>query len=140
VLVKYRIHEQSVSRKNKEIQATNSTIIKQRLFKHIGVSVNESELEFYQTIGQFEYERNKKYLSNAQIFLEKMVRANDCSNFLEKRFFEQYIAQLWFNVAYNLTTLGSFSFQKYSSSVLSSFKSLNFLQRVKFKFKAFFKI
>jgi len=135
VLLTYRVHEQSVSLQNKKTQNNNSNLIKKRSFKNIGIDVTENELELYRSIEQHEYLPTNEYLKTAQTLLEKLVTANDETEYFEKQFFRTYISELWFNITNNTTSAGVNSFQKYKASFLSSFKQLNSIQLLKFRIK-----
>ena len=138
VLVHYRTHVQSVSQQNKNIQNSKSTLIKQRLFKHAGLIATEADLELYRTLGQHEYSADVNYLNKARILLEKMLESNETTNYFDKPFFRAYLADLWFNATYNTTTTGQ-SYNLYFSSVLSSYKPLTPMQRIKFIIKSLLK-
>ena len=140
VLVKYRIHEQSISAQNKEMQHQNSLIIKKRLFQNIGAELNNLEIEFYRKMAQHEYSCNEIYLTESKLFLEKLVRSVRHSNFVWKKELLTHISRMWYHVTNNLTPLGYAAFQNYRNSILYNNYDVNFSQRQKLKIKAFFKI
>ena len=139
VLVKYRIHPGSVSQLNKDTQQRNSMTIKKRLFQKIGLELNEVEINFYQSVMEHNYEQNYSYLTNINLLLEKLLKANESSAFFEKIFFRIFLGQLWFNVAYNTSSLGMIAFNKYRRSILSPYNHISQYQLLKFLIKSLFK-
>ena len=140
ILIMYRVHNQSVSQRNKETQSKNSTVIKQNLFKKIGLNMDENQLDFFSTIMQHEYEQTKEYVINVSSFFENLLAANENSVFFEKEFLKIYLAQLWLNVTYNCTSLGLFSFNEFYGSPLNKYITLSITAKIKFFAKAFLKM
>lgn len=136
VLVKYRIHSGSVSAHNKKIQDENSFKIKQRLFKKIGIIINEQALSLYQKIAQHEYETAPDFIENSKQLLEKMVSANDTTLYFEKEFFRQHIGRLWFNTVYNATPINASRYKVFHSSFLSNYCALSLVERGKLILKS----
>lgn len=138
VLLNYRTHAQSISQQNKQIQDEKSIVIKKRLFKNIGLTVSEADLELYRTIGQHEYGAGIDYLQNTQQLLEKMLAANEQSGYFEKDFFRKLLSSFWLNVIYNSNTAKA-SLEKYYSSFLSKYQPLSAQQKLKFRIKSLLK-
>ena len=138
-LLKYRIHGKSVSAGNKTIQNNNSNLIKKRLFEKIGLVISEYDIEFFRTVMQHEYELTKDYLHKAELLLDKLIAANKISAYFENAFFETKVAQLWFNVAYNSSRLGTFAYDKFLNSSISKYHPLSSLEKLKFFIKALLK-
>ncbi len=138
-LLKYRIHERSVSASNKAIQNNNSALVKKRLFEKTGLAISENDIDFFRTVMQHEYEFTKDYLHKAELLLDKLVAANKISAYFENVFFDTYVAQLWFNVAFNSSRLGMFAFNKFSNSSLAKYHTLSGLDKMKFFIKALLK-
>ena len=138
-LLKYRIHEQSVSASNRDVQINNSTVIKKRTFKNIGVVVDEEDIDLFKTIMQHEYTTTVEYLNKSELLLGKLLAANKLSACFEGNFFETYIAQLWFNTAYNSGSLGLEAFNKFFNSPISKHKKLTAFVKIKFFIKMFLK-
>jgi len=135
VLLTYRVHEQSVSLQNKTIQNNNSTLIKKRSFKNIGIDIAENELELYRSIEQHEYVPTNEYLKTTQILLEKIVAANDETAYFEKNFFNQLFGEFMFNISENHKTARRKFFHIHQASFLSSLKQLSSVQLLKFRVK-----
>jgi len=139
VLLRYRFHEKSVSVQYRDTQIKNSTVIKKRLFKKIGFNIDDKELELYTAIAQHDYKLEKEFINKAQALLEKMVLANRISNYFNIDFFQKYIAKFWFNITFNSTVLGFFSYRKFYRSSLSVYVPLSLIIKIKFYTKAFLK-
>jgi glycosyltransferase involved in cell wall biosynthesis len=140
VLLRYRHHGNSVSSQNTITQSTNSLVIRQRLFKDIGLEVTGEEIELYRSIAQYEYKKTEEYLVQAQTLLESLVAANNQSGFFEKQFFQTYASQLWLNVMLNSSFLGPKIFCQYRSSFLSSIGTAGYWQLIKLWIKTRFSI
>ena len=139
VLLNYRFHAGSVSAQNKNTQVNNSVLIKKRMFAKMGLEVTETDLQLYQSIEQHEYVKSINYLEHSKLLLEKMCAANNSSGYMDKPFVQQYLAQLWFNVAYNLSALGPVALQTYKSSFLSTHINTGPMLLFKFRIKTLLK-
>lgn len=138
-LLQYRFHTGSVSAQNKNTQVNNSSVIKKRMFAKMGIEATEADLQLYQSIEQHEYEKNINFLKQSKLLLEKMCEANNSSGYMDKPFVQQYLAQLWLNVAYNLAILGPVALQLYKSSFLSHHLKAKGITLFKFKIKTLLK-
>jgi glycosyltransferase involved in cell wall biosynthesis len=139
VLLQYRVHESSVSFKNKQTQDDNSLRIKKRLFNKIGIDASENEIELFRKISQYEYAKTEDLIHETREILEKLLYANEKSAFFKKDFFRKALAQFWFNTCYNLAGIGFWVKREYRSSLLSKYYSLNTVQQLKFFLKPLLK-
>ncbi|HLP51911.1 MAG TPA: glycosyltransferase family 2 protein [Chitinophagales bacterium] len=139
VLLNYRFHAGSVSTQNKSTQVSNSVIIKKRMFAKMGIDATDEDLQLYQSIEQHEYKKSIDYLMKSKLLLEKMCAANNSSGYMNKQFVQQYLGQLWFNVAYNLSALGPVALRTYKSSTLSTHINTGPMLLFKFRIKTLLK-
>jgi glycosyltransferase involved in cell wall biosynthesis len=132
VLLKYRVHEGSISIQNRDLQVQNSFIIKGALFQKLGATLTQDEMELYRSIGQHEYLNTDDYINKAQNILERLSAANNKTGFFDNAFFQKHISQLWFNLTYNVST-----YSRYKSSALSTSYSPGAAMLAKFWLKSF---
>lgn len=140
VLLKYRLHESSVSISNKQIQDDNSIRVKQHLFQKIGLNVSKEELEIFRKISEHNYERTKPFLEQSKQLLENMIEANETSQFFEPQFLRKSLSAFWFHTCYNATNLGWHSLRTYYQSSLVKHHNPGGFYKFKFIIKALFKL
>ena len=140
VLYLVRQHEGEVSVKYANIQKANSYRVKTRLFKCMGIDVSTDELDLFQDIAYFKYAHDQHFLERTKLLLEKLMAGNNYEMFFSKAFFQNALADYWFNVHYNLTMyLGLSAYFHYTTGLISLIKPLTPLIRAKFILKGAFR-
>lgn len=134
ILYRVRLHENEVSRIYSSAQTENSLRIKHREFETLGINATDADIELYTRIAQYEYKRDKKFVTETKALLEKLVTANNKTKHIEPAFFSNALSGFWFNVTYN-SNLGWWAYKQYQSSWLSANKPIGLLQKVKFILK-----
>jgi glycosyltransferase involved in cell wall biosynthesis len=136
VLYRVRHHEQEVSKLHSALQQENSMRIKQRQFKKMGIELSSAELQLFTQISQHEYLHSKSFIADVRNLLERLVTANNVSAVIDRPFFNRALANYWFNVTYNCSSLGLKVMQQYYQSPLSSLAKPSLLEKIKFAIKA----
>ena len=116
VLLKYRVHPNSVSVQYNDIQNINSLTIRHREFKNMGYDISGVLLEDFRSLNHYSPEKIKSTAIEVQDCLENMIIANKKSNTFDQEFLETTLSFLWFNYCYRIVNLKTF----YKSKVLSS--------------------
>ena len=130
VLLKYRIHSNSVSHQHKMIQESNSLIIKKRLFEKLGYRITEDQLDSFTKLNYHDYNNINHKPEAIQDLLEGLIKANNISNYINADVFNIKIEKSWFHYCYNLKYK-----QYYYRSFLGKSKFLNTFDRLKMLIK-----
>jgi len=109
VLLKYRIHEGSVSAKHKSIQIENSIKIKQREFHNIGIEINNILLEDFTRLNYQDYDKILSSTTTIKTLLEDLILANEKAKYFDQAYFSKKLSSLWFNFCYHKTTINTYS-------------------------------
>jgi glycosyltransferase involved in cell wall biosynthesis len=133
VLLKYRIHGESVSNKNKAIQIKNSLIIKKRFFAEMNIPATDEQMEAFENLNYQNYVEVKLESEKIQILIESLRASNQ--KMINKIYFENYLQELWLNYCYHKATIRTYK----QSKQLFSAEKFNNVNRVKWKIKSFLK-
>ena len=97
VVYKVRQHDSSVSKVFADVQNANSQLVKQRIFKRIGVTGEEIEQELYRNLIHQDYTSLKPKAEDLLNLLNQLFEANHSSNEFETRMFQNHLKQCWFH-------------------------------------------
>lgn len=130
VLLKYRIHGNSVSNTYKEIQNENCAKIRIRQFLNLGYAISNDLLNDFILLNYQDYKNLKSASSEIKVMLEQIIEKNNKSGYLNKKHLNSKICLLWFHYCYNI---GQRKF--FYSSFLSKSKTIGLLNKIKFLIK-----
>ncbi len=101
VLLKYRVHADSVTFKYANIQRQNSDRVIQYLFKTIGVNIQPSEITLWIKTCYADFNLATIEIVQVSQLMEKLLQANKTAGFVNQSSLEEFISQKWFNLCYN---------------------------------------
>ncbi|MBU2061124.1 MAG: glycosyltransferase [Bacteroidetes bacterium] len=96
-----RIHDNEVSNVFCEIQLKNSSLIKIREFKKLGVIFTNTEIDDYSKICQQDYWGVQTTPKGVEKLLFDILQANNKTRHIDPKYFENHILYLWFHYCYN---------------------------------------
>jgi glycosyltransferase involved in cell wall biosynthesis len=108
-LLKYRIHDDSVSKKYKSTQIQNSLKIKQRLFHDFNTMSSEKELEAFEALNHHHYNDINIGTEKIQDLLESLLLGNRKQNLVSQTYFENYLKDLWLQYCYHKASLKAYN-------------------------------
>jgi glycosyltransferase involved in cell wall biosynthesis len=132
-LVKYRIHEQSVSVKYKSFQVENSLNIKKRFFSDLSTDVSDLESRTFEYLNYQDYTNVNLEFEKLQHILESLWRGNKDNKLINQNFFERYLQDLWFNYCYHKANIVTYR----KSNLLFSKEKLKNASKIKWCIKSF---
>jgi glycosyltransferase involved in cell wall biosynthesis len=135
VLLKYRIHGESVSNKNRSIQIENSLKIKKRFFSELNTIASNEELESYEALNYQDYDNVKLDSEKLQLLLELLRIGNKAKERINENYFENHLQDLWLNFCYQKSNYKTYI----KSNELSSANKLKELSKIKWKIKSLVK-
>jgi glycosyltransferase involved in cell wall biosynthesis len=132
VLLKYRIHDESVSNKFKSIQIGNSLKIKNRFFAELNTQISNEELQAFEALNYQDYSNVKLDFEKLQFLLESLWMGNKAKKIINENYFENYLQDLWFNYCYQKSNYKTYI----KSNELSSSNKLKEVIKIKWKIKS----
>jgi glycosyltransferase involved in cell wall biosynthesis len=132
VLLKYRIHDESVSNKFKSIQIENSLKIKDRFFAELNTQISNEELQAFEALNYQDYSKVKLDSEKLQFLLESLWIGNKAKKIINENYFENYLQDLWFNYCYQKSNYKTYI----KSNELSSSNKSKEVSKIKWKIKS----
>ena len=106
----------------------------------IGIDISTAELDLFQDIAYFKYAANNQFLERTKLLLEKLMTANNHEVFFSKSFYQNSLAEYWFNVHYNLTKYkGMGAWFHYNAGIIGLTRPLSLSTKAKFILKGLLK-
>jgi hypothetical protein len=131
-LLKYRIHDESVSNKFKSIQIENSLKIKRRFFAELNTQSSNEELQAFDTLNYQDYTNVNIDSEKLQLLLESLWIGNKAKKRIDENYFENYLQDFWLNYCYQKSNYKTYI----KSNELSSANKLKEVSKIKWKIKS----
>ena len=135
VLLKYRIHGESVSNKNKSIQIENSLKIKKQFFKELNTPIADVDLEAFENLNYQDYTQVNLESYRLRQLLESLWEGNKVHKRITIKFFENYLQNLWINYCYHNADILTYK----KSNLLYSIDKLEEVNQIKWRIKSLLK-
>lgn len=139
VLLKYRVHENSVSSKYQAQQWQNTLRIIKIAFQQLGVDVNDEEIAAYQKLAYASFNCTQGELEILQNLIGRMLEANRLTKYVHQGVLGQYLAQKWGHMLFNAPVKGSVMRKLYFCAALNAYMPVGLLNRVKVFVKSIIK-
>lgn len=133
-LLKYRIHNFSISKQYEGVQKENSLKIKKLFFSRIQTNISEEEQDAFEALNYQSYDAITLSFDKMKLLLESMLVGNRKENFIESIFMEKELKSLWLNYCYHKSTIKSYK----CSEILSDQKLLKNVNQLKWRMKSVF--
>lgn len=117
VLVKYRMHDESVSNHKAAIHQSSVKSILTKQLQQIGIEPTTGEIQLHMQLGVLEVPKTKEAILAVESWLLKVSSANAKSRKYPSDLFNTIVSQKWYEVCQS-SRLGSWSYKKMISSPL----------------------
>lgn len=107
-LLKYRIHNQSVSRQNEKVQKANALRVRKKFFLQLSTNCSEEELEAFKELNYQNYDRIVLTPEQVKNMLESLLLGNRKVHYINISYFEQQLKTLWLNYCYHKSSLRTY--------------------------------
>lgn len=135
VLLHYRMHPESASKKNSSIQAENSNRIRLRLLKQLNINPMPTELDIHRRFIRPDYLNPKDFISQLEEWLNRILSANEKEKKYEQNSLAVVISNRWLNACDANASLGFWIFKKFWQSPLKKINYGNLWQVITFFIK-----
>ena len=136
ILLRYRIHSSSISIAFTLTQQENTLRILKKQFHQMGSDLDDKEIQLYLDIAHATFRSSKDYIESVESLLVKLSGANRTSGYISEDIYNKYLAEKWFHICRNASSLGSWIYQKYKSSYLYQLQPGSPLNNLKFFIKS----
>ena len=139
VLLHYRMHPESASKKNSLEQTKNSDKVRLKLLNNLGIMPNLAELDIHRRFIRPDYLDHKDFISQLEIWFNKLLSANEKTMIYEQSSLAKVVSSRWLNACNANASLGLWIIKKFWRSTLTQINYGNFGQFVKFFIKCLFR-
>lgn len=137
VLVKYRIHERSVSKVNNQLQESVAAKVRLLQFKRLGLDPTEEELEI---LTQNMRSSDKEGIEKTAIWLDRIIEANRKTEIYSERSLSKVLAIRWFEICVNSCHNGNWNWKIFNENHLSKAINLTLKEKAKFFIKCLLRV
>ena len=135
VLLHYRMHDASVSKKNSSEQTENSDKVRLGLIKNLGLAPTPVELDLHRRFIRPDYLNPKDFIDQLETWLGKILSVNKKMRIYEQKSLAKIISSRWLNACNANTGLGFLVFKKFWQSPLKKTGFNDFGKTIKFLVK-----
>ena len=135
VLLYYRMHSESVSKKNSSEQVENSNKIRRGLLNKIGLTPSPAEMEIHRMFNCPPSIQPKGFIIEIEKWFSKILSANEKAKIYKQDYLAKVISNRWLNTCNANASLGFWIWKKFWQSPLKKINYNNFVQTIKFFIK-----
>ena len=135
VLLHYRMHDASVSKKNSSEQTENSDKVRLGLIKNLGLAPTPVELDLHRRFIRPDYLNSKDFIDQLEAWFSNILSVNEKKRIYEQESLAKIISVRWLNVCSSNAGLGHWILKKFWQSPLKKINHNNFGQFIKFLIK-----
>jgi len=137
VLLRYRLHQVSVTQSHNQLQQKNAAKVKLRQLAALGLRPSEHELWLHNSFKPESGIDIMAYLNQSEVWLNKILAANDKTKVYDFAALKKIIADRWLNICYANAASGVTILKKYWRTPLrQKMKMTDNIILLKFIFKA----
>lgn len=136
VLLRYRLHQESVSQRNRELQARSAGRIQARVLGELGIAPTAGELELHGAVSRWRIPADRHFLQAAHRWFLKLQRANQERALVPQLCFDRMLAKRWYQICFIATGTGIDAWRQFYRSPLSRHVHLSLRERGVFLVRA----
>lgn len=135
VLFHYRMHPESISKKNYSIQIENSNKVRLDLLNQLNINPTPKELDIHRRFICPDYLNSKDFISQMEIWFSKILSANEKAKIYEQDYLVKAISNRWFNTCNTNASIGFWILKKFWQSPLKKINYSDSVRIIKFFLK-----
>ena len=136
VLLQYRLHEQSVGRREADTQSVSAGMVRRRVLGELGIEPSDAELELHFAVSTWRIEADRRFLEQTHNWLLKLLRANQERGMVSQQALEKVLAARWYQICFLATPLGTFAYRFFYQSPLSKHVTVSLRHKLVFALRA----
>jgi len=119
VLVRFRVHDASVTSNAQDVMTRQTEKILTRSLEKIGIELKREEIKFHHVISRGRRVYSREHIEKAETWLSNIREKNRHTGVHDVEALDKAIGMIWFRLCSNSTPLGVWILSKYRKSVLS---------------------
>jgi len=119
VLLRYRVHAESVSRRHREVQEATTKRIQRERLSRLGLTPTDEQLAVHRWVAAAGSIGEVLPLADAGNWLEELLRANERHRIYPRPVFEQLLGRFWLAAAYRNLAVGRSALSRFLHSPLA---------------------
>lgn len=136
VLLRYRIHEQSIGKCKSDIQGMLAGRVRRRLLIELGIEPTEVEQQLHNDIAVWRIGADHDFLEQAHAWLLNLRRANAERGIMQQQALETVLARRWYEICFIATPIGMDSLRFFYRSPLSGLLTVSLRHKLIFALRA----
>lgn len=134
VLLQYRIHDKQVSTTEAAAQKVVAAHIRLFMIEKLGIKPTETEMYIHNSIGNKETLKGFENVQRAELWLMKLIQANDQKHHVKTDKFKAYLSLIFQDICAN-ASVGLRAYRFYKRSALSHYGNQSFMFKLKLMVK-----
>jgi glycosyltransferase involved in cell wall biosynthesis len=139
ILLKHRLHNDSISEIHNKIQLANANKIKLRQLNKLGLNLNENEIDLYSRLKAPDINKTIEFINQQEEWLLKIITANQEKNIYKNEALAKVIKNRFYYLCDANTKIGLWILKKYLESPLKKLVSRNSHSLLKLGMKSLIK-
>lgn len=134
VLLQYRVHPAQVSRTASVGLHDTAVKVRAKVLERLGIHPTENEIALHNALGSGQTLSGTDALHDAEMWLRKLIRANEQSRYAEPAVFNAYLSGIFQDICAR-ASVGLRGYRYYFASPLAQYRPTNFMLNTKFLIK-----
>jgi len=135
VLLRYRIHEMSVSRRKQMEQLATSSLVRTRLLSELGINPSREEIAIHDALALWKTPVDPDFLDRALVWLLHLQVSNQKRIVFAEPLFSSMLAERWYHTCEHATSLGIVTMRFWFHSPLRKLYKVSWLRQFQFLVK-----
>ncbi len=132
VLIRYRVHEESLLGEHKIIQREAADRVRKILLDTLGLNVSEAEMELHSAISQWKFQDKRDFLDRVDKWLMRIAQANVNAGIYDHEVLMRVLAERLWSACNSATSEGFSVWRTFHSSKLSRYMDVDWEMRLRF--------
>lgn len=137
VLLQYRLHDESVGRRENERQGLSAGRVRRRLLLWLGMDPTADELQLHDAISVWHIEADDRFLERAHSWLVHLLQANKELNCVSQQEFGKVLAARWYQICFIAAPVGMAAYRRFFRSSLAGYLGVSLRDRLIFALRSF---
>lgn len=135
ILLRYRKHEQQITQRQAVDKINSANRLRLEQLEKLGLKPTAEEMQIHQALSSWSFEISKYFVERANIWLCKLLKANESGSYYDKNSFASVLYERWDSICYISTGLGISTWHSYVNSHVTRSVKVELSKKIKYAFK-----
>lgn len=136
VLLQYRLHDQSVGRRENETQRVSAGRVRLRLLSGLGLEPTADQLQLHDAISSWRIDADDEFLERVHGWLVELLRVNRERSFVSQEELGKVLAARWYQICFIAAPEGMDAYRRFFRSSLAGYLDVSLRDRLIFALRA----